>query len=160
MSRRVPGIVKRGFTLVEILIVVVILGILAAIVVPQFASASDDARVSAFATSILSMDRAIRLYQGKYAEYPGDPSSGDLPAGLDEFIAAEDYENGTPLGGVWDIEVEYGGITGTRCLVGAAEGAIAIDDDLMLRVDAVIDDGVDSTGAFQQSGTRYYWVVR
>ncbi|MBX3362554.1 MAG: prepilin-type N-terminal cleavage/methylation domain-containing protein [Phycisphaeraceae bacterium] len=36
--------VKRGFTLVEILIVVVILGILAAIVVPQFTNAANEAR--------------------------------------------------------------------------------------------------------------------
>ena len=37
---------KKGFTLVEILIVVIILGILAAIVIPQFANASGDARTT------------------------------------------------------------------------------------------------------------------
>ena len=37
------NIIRRGFTLIEILIVVVILGILAAVVVPQFTNAADDA---------------------------------------------------------------------------------------------------------------------
>ena len=41
------NIIKRGFTLIEILIVVVILGILAAVVVPQFTNAADDANDAA-----------------------------------------------------------------------------------------------------------------
>ena len=43
---------NRGFTLVEILIVVIILGILAAIVIPQFTSASSDARNSSVASTL------------------------------------------------------------------------------------------------------------
>ena len=43
---------NKGFTLVEILIVVIILGILAAIVVPKFTEASDDAKLSALTTDL------------------------------------------------------------------------------------------------------------
>jgi len=54
---------KRGFTLVEILIVVVILGILAAIVVPQFTQASTEAKISSTTSSIQSLRGQLELYK-------------------------------------------------------------------------------------------------
>ena len=54
---------KSGFTLVEILIVVVILGILAAIVIPQFTEASTEAKTSSLATDLQTMRSQIELYK-------------------------------------------------------------------------------------------------
>ncbi len=54
---------SSGFTLVEILIVVIILGILAAIVIPQFTNASTDARKSSLTTQLQSLRQQIALYQ-------------------------------------------------------------------------------------------------
>jgi len=54
---------RRGFTLIEILIVVIILGILAAIVIPQFSSASNDARKSSLASTAQTMRSQIALYR-------------------------------------------------------------------------------------------------
>jgi len=54
---------KSGFTLVEILIVVVILGILAAIVIPQFTEASTEAKVSSLATDLQTLRSQIALYK-------------------------------------------------------------------------------------------------
>ncbi len=55
--------IKRGFTLVEILIVVIILGILAAIVIPQFTNASEDARKSSLTTQLQTIRAQISLYK-------------------------------------------------------------------------------------------------
>ena len=54
---------RSGFTLVEILIVVVILGILAAIVIPQFTEASTEAKTSSLCTDLQTMRSQIELYK-------------------------------------------------------------------------------------------------
>ncbi len=68
MSRRRK---QQGFTLVEILIVVVILGILAAIVIPQFTSASESARASSLITQLQSIRSQLELAQIQHTgSYP------------------------------------------------------------------------------------------
>ncbi len=54
---------KRGFTLVEILIVVVILGILAAIVIPQFTQASTEAKTNSLCSNLQTLRSQIELYK-------------------------------------------------------------------------------------------------
>lgn len=55
-----------AFTLVEILIVVVILGILAMMVVPKFSDASDEARESQLLTDVQTVRRVIGLYKAQH----------------------------------------------------------------------------------------------
>jgi general secretion pathway protein G len=54
---------RKGFTLVEILIVVIILGILAAIVIPQFTNASQDARRSSLGAQLQTLRSQIEMYK-------------------------------------------------------------------------------------------------
>jgi len=61
---------KKAFTLVEILIVVVILGILAAIVVPQFTNATQDAQQGNLRAQIKSIQNQIELYKARTNNYP------------------------------------------------------------------------------------------
>ncbi len=61
---------KSGFTLVEILIVVIILGILAAIVIPQFTNASQDARRSSLASTVQTLRSQISLYKLQHHDTP------------------------------------------------------------------------------------------
>lgn len=57
--------IRKAFTLVEILIVVVILGILAAIVVPQFTNAADEAQVGNVQTQLQTVRNQIELYRAQ-----------------------------------------------------------------------------------------------
>src|SRR5258706_11820078 len=61
---------RRGFTLVEILIVVVILGILAAIVIPKFTNASVEAKRSTLTSTLHSLRSQIELYMLQHGDAP------------------------------------------------------------------------------------------
>ena len=63
---------RKGFTLIEILIVVIILGILAAIVIPQFTNASKEAKQSSLVTMVQSLRSQIALFKLQHNDYlPG-----------------------------------------------------------------------------------------
>jgi prepilin-type N-terminal cleavage/methylation domain-containing protein len=66
------NIIRRGFTLIEILIVVIILGILAAIVVPQFTDAADDANDAAVRSQLQTLRGQIELYRAQNS--PSNPT--------------------------------------------------------------------------------------
>ena len=62
---------RKGFTLVELLIVVIILGILAAIVVPQFSDASTNTQVSSLRTNLQTIRGQLELYRLQHSgSYP------------------------------------------------------------------------------------------
>jgi len=69
--------IQQGFTLVELLIVVIILALLAAIVVPQFASSTDDAKLASLDTTLGNVRAAIDLYYQQHGEYPGELTAVD-----------------------------------------------------------------------------------
>ena len=61
---------QRGFTLIEIKVVVVIIGVLGAIVVPQFMSRPDQAKVTAARTDIQAIATALEMYRLDTFSYP------------------------------------------------------------------------------------------
>lgn len=61
---------QRGFTLLEVMVVVVILGILAALVVPKIISRPDEARTMAARQDIASLLQALKLYRLDNQRYP------------------------------------------------------------------------------------------
>jgi len=61
---------QRGFTLIEIMVVVVIMGILAALVVPKLMGRTDDARITAAKQDISTLMQALKLYKLDNQRYP------------------------------------------------------------------------------------------
>ena len=116
---------NKGFTLVEILIVVVILGILAAIVVPQFTDASQQAVKGALASQLQTINAQVELYRVQ--------NTGTLPhADADDPLDDAGTHNG------WGVLVENnflkdepnnGYTRSTNVVVGAYTGDPATTGD-------------------------------
>jgi general secretion pathway protein G len=97
---------QKGFTLVEILIVVVILGILAAIVIPQFTSASETAKLSSVKSQLQTIRSQLELYRNQHGGgYPALSTNWDAmtteSGGFGPYLQAapsNPFENSTTVG--------------------------------------------------------------
>ena len=88
--------ITQGFTLVEILIVVVILGILAAIVIPQFTSASESAKQGNVETQLQTIRSQLELYRIQHADTY--PTVAQLFVNLTESTNSAGATSGTTFG--------------------------------------------------------------
>ena len=88
---------RRAFTLVEILIVVVILGILAAIVVPQFKDATRDAQAGTAFSELAKVRRAIDVYKARNENALPTITTGDGAAAWGPMVGTRDYLKEAPF---------------------------------------------------------------
>ena len=142
---------RKGFTLVEILIVVIILGILAAIVIPQFTNASKEAKQSSLVTQVQSLRSQIALYKLQHNDnLPGAVGatgtllSGD-PAVIGNAPAADSF---------WAQMTLFSDITGKTYATKAAAGTTPVYGPYMQSVavnpltnGSLLKDGAATTPA-------------
>jgi len=118
MSNALRRQVQAGFTLVELLIVVIILAVLAAIIVPQFSSATIDAKEAALDANLARMRSAIELFQAQHSgNYPGKVATtgASCPGGGSPGTGAA----GSPQA-FMDHMLMYSDADGRTCSIGDA----------------------------------------
>ena len=112
MRTKIKTRVNRAFTLIEILIVVVILGILAAIVIPQFTDASQQAMESSVVTQLQTLRSQIELHDIQWPLTPFNPLVPGGPVAWDQLTTG-DYLQSEPKNPMMNGSAEVAGSWGS-----------------------------------------------
>lgn len=87
---------QRGFSLIEIMVVVVIMGVLAALIVPNVIGRPDQARVVAARQDVATLMQALKLYRLDHGRYPASPPGLQALLGSAENTATPRYLDHLP----------------------------------------------------------------
>ena len=106
---------RRGFTLVELVVVIMILGILATVAVPRFLDISNDASEGALKQSLAVMRDAIEVYTAQNnGQLPGD--ADDLDTDLAQHLRGDWPASSV---GIQNASITY--VTGSAALKGMGD---------------------------------------
>lgn len=126
---------RGGFTLVEVLIVVVILGILAATVLPQFTRADSDAKETALMQNLQTLRSQIELYKFQHlSKYPADGTTNSTVF-RDSLVLSSDPDGTTgaigakPLGPYFIGELPANPYNGLRTITVVLTDPLPLADD-------------------------------
>ena len=143
---------RAAFSLVELLVVIVVIGILAAVVIPNTISAGDTARVTATMEDLNSLVKAVENYRNKTGKWPRNAANGTMPTELSEyFTKSNPFQKTVPIGGLYD----YDGSTsnhGPRIRIVGSPGNPIADVATLTELDEQIDDGSLATGRMRKPG--------
>ncbi len=147
----------RAFTMVEIMVVVVIIGLLAAAALPTYRHITIRSKVTALENDLRLFSTAIQTYTLQNGHWPADGTPQIVPPELANTLPSN-FINASPIGGVykWNYDVSADGITAKAALIvqTAPGNPVSDDTELLTMLDKQMDDGDLTTGTIQIGSTN------
>ncbi|MEK7639399.1 MAG: type II secretion system protein [Patescibacteria group bacterium] len=155
--------IKNGFTLVEIIVVLGIIGVLTSILTANFMQARQDARNKTMRTELREVQLALELYRAQNKQYP--PTGGSYPTNLKNVLVPEyipDLPDATDsrnanctLTYTADVAGTYYKLTAARCVEGVAAAATGVQiDDEFARCPSFC--GTCTSNSYVQTDPQFY----
>lgn len=143
-----------GFTLVEVMIVVSVIGLLAVIALPNFLRSREASMNSRYANDMRVVTTAFIEYSFDNRNYPPDTTPAVMPAGMGEYLRKVHWTQKDALGGQWDWDYQQ---FGTKA--GVSSYRPAASSSQLERYDEAFDDGDLQTGGFHSRSQGYITVI-
>ncbi|MBN2164059.1 MAG: prepilin-type N-terminal cleavage/methylation domain-containing protein [Pontiellaceae bacterium] len=145
---------RRGFSLVELMIVVAVIGLISAIGIPAVLYAGNKAKGRKFAREIKTAGNAFVMYAFDNGNYPPDVIQGQLPAGMGSYLSRFPWTETTVIGGSWDWDYRQYGV-----LAGISVYQPSWKEEDMADIDSILDDGNLGTGQFRRHTGGYIYIL-
>lgn len=134
---------KKGFTLVEIMIVVGIIAVLCALALPSFLKARLNSRASAEKNDLRILEAAFQLYAMEHHGFPAATwTPGVLPTGMSAYVKGDIWSQPSPIGGSYAWKLN--GTSGVTNYYISLSGGV--DQEAWDILDKDLDDGNPATG--------------
>ncbi|MGJ3242619.1 MAG: type II secretion system protein [Opitutales bacterium] len=150
---------KKGFTLVEIMIVVVIIGLLAAMAIPAFQKVRDSSQASRIANDMKKVTEAFDVLLLERPMPDGIYTSTSAPGGFPVADLPEEIQ-AKPFGS--DSQISYdinAGLTGAGNLGVVLNRTTPLDDNVLAAVDRILDNGDISSGQGTKRNANQYVLI-
>jgi prepilin-type N-terminal cleavage/methylation domain-containing protein len=145
---------RGGFTLVEIALVIIIIGLVATLAMPAIMASRENARGARFINDLRQGRAAFEIFALENGNYPDDDFPGSIPAGMEGYLRYVKWTEETAIGGQWDWDYDAWG-----CLAGISVYGPTVSEKLLRRIDERIDDGDLETGGFHSRDNGYIYVI-
>jgi len=152
-------VTTRGFTLVEIMVVVVIIGLLASLAIPAFQRVQRSAQNARAINDFRIFAQAFEVYNSQNGGWPPNAGAGVIPTGMSKDFKEDTWKAAsTILGGRWNWDVNR-----PEFAAGVSISGATVSDEQLIEIDTKLDDGNLTTGLFQKitdSPTRISYILQ
>jgi prepilin-type N-terminal cleavage/methylation domain-containing protein len=151
---------RRAFTILELVVTLLIIGVLVAIAAPRMSRAAEQSRFANCVSTFNAIARAAEYYRADRGTYPPDYVDNSSHALFRPYINTRTFTRPTPMGGYWDWNnrVNLSGNAVADWAVIGPNVSIAMTGPplaLWTEFDRYADDGSLTTGLFRRERTRF-----